>query len=131
MLIYEQDTEFPGVVARPVGTFRNTSDYQYQTLKLNCDMLKIIQLGLTFSDAQGVLAPGCATWQFHFKFDLEDDIYAHDSIELLEKAGLDFERHKKEGIDPNDYGVVPFDGGVDSEIILLLQLSYSRHLDCH
>ena len=28
-----QDTEFPGVVARPVGDF-NQPDYQYQTLRL-------------------------------------------------------------------------------------------------
>ena len=24
------DTEFPGVVARPIGEFKSTSDYQYQ-----------------------------------------------------------------------------------------------------
>ena len=28
------DTEFPGVVARPYGTFRSHTDYQYQTLKV-------------------------------------------------------------------------------------------------
>lgn len=27
------DTEFPGVVARPVGEFRSTADYQYQLLR--------------------------------------------------------------------------------------------------
>ena len=27
------DTEFPGVVARPIGEFKSTSDYQYQVLK--------------------------------------------------------------------------------------------------
>ncbi len=26
------DTEFPGVVAKPTGTFRNNSDYQYAML---------------------------------------------------------------------------------------------------
>lgn len=26
------DTEFPGVVARPVGSFKNSSDYHYQVL---------------------------------------------------------------------------------------------------
>lgn len=29
------DTEFPGVVARPIGEFRSTADYQYQLLR--CD----------------------------------------------------------------------------------------------
>ena len=26
------DTEFPGVVARPIGEFKSTSDYQYQVM---------------------------------------------------------------------------------------------------
>ncbi|KAF8914983.1 CCR4-NOT regulatory complex component, partial [Haplosporangium bisporale] len=26
------DTEFPGVVARPIGNFRTSADYHYQTL---------------------------------------------------------------------------------------------------
>ena len=26
------DTEFPGVVARPIGEFKSTSDYQYQVV---------------------------------------------------------------------------------------------------
>ena len=78
------DTEFPGVVARPVGPFKNSGEYHYQTLRCaalhlytelepsscsilltevwffycrcNVDMLKLIQLGLTFSDAKGELA---------------------------------------------------------------------------
>lgn len=29
------DTEFPGVVARPIGEFRTTADYQYQLLRCN------------------------------------------------------------------------------------------------
>lgn len=47
---FPQDTEFPGVVARPVGSFASHTDFQYQTLRCNVDLLKIIQLGLTFSD---------------------------------------------------------------------------------
>ncbi|KAK4395399.1 putative CCR4-associated factor 16 [Sesamum angolense] len=27
------DTEFPGIVLRPVGNFKNANDYHYQTLK--------------------------------------------------------------------------------------------------
>ena len=38
------DTEFPGVVARPIGQFTGNADYHYQTLRCNCDLLKIIQL---------------------------------------------------------------------------------------
>ena len=28
------DTEFPGIVARPIGQFRGSTDYHYQTLSL-------------------------------------------------------------------------------------------------
>jgi hypothetical protein len=65
------DTEFPGVVARPIGAFQSSTDYQYQTLRCNVDLLKIIQLGLSFCDDNGDYAPGCPTWQFNFKFSLE------------------------------------------------------------
>uniref|UniRef100_A0A915K6R1 poly(A)-specific ribonuclease n=1 Tax=Romanomermis culicivorax TaxID=13658 RepID=A0A915K6R1_ROMCU len=37
------DTEFPGVVARPIGEFKSTADYQYQLLRCNVDLLKLIQ----------------------------------------------------------------------------------------
>jgi CCR4-NOT transcription complex subunit 7/8 len=66
-----QDTEFPGVVARPIGSFRGSSDYHYQTLRCNVDLLRVIQLGLTLADAQGELAPGVCTWQFNFKFSIK------------------------------------------------------------
>ncbi|XP_072519737.1 CCR4-NOT transcription complex subunit 7 isoform X2 [Salminus brasiliensis] len=64
------DTEFPGVVARPIGEFRSNADYQYQLLRCNVDLLKIIQLGLTFMNEQGEYPPGTSTWQFNFKFNL-------------------------------------------------------------
>ncbi len=38
------DTEFPGVVARPVGNFKSSREYHYRALKLNVDMLKCVQL---------------------------------------------------------------------------------------
>jgi CCR4-NOT transcription complex subunit 7/8 len=34
------------------------------------DLLKMIQLGLTFSDGQGNYPQECATWQFNFKISL-------------------------------------------------------------
>lgn len=64
------DTEFPGVVARPIGEFRSSADYQYQLLRCNVDLLRIIQLGLTFMDDEGKTPPGYSTWQFNFKFNL-------------------------------------------------------------
>ncbi len=65
-----QDTEFPGIVVRPLGEFKTTAEYQYQCLKLNVDFLKIIQLGLTFMDSQGKSPPGICSYQFNFNFNL-------------------------------------------------------------
>lgn len=64
------DTEFPGVVARPIGEFRSPADYQYQLLRCNVDLLRIIQLGLTFMNDEGKTPSGYVTWQFNFKFNL-------------------------------------------------------------
>ena len=44
-----QDTEFPGIVVKPVGDFKTQLDYQYQTLRANVDVLKLIQLGMSRS----------------------------------------------------------------------------------
>ncbi|GMH14310.1 hypothetical protein Nepgr_016151 [Nepenthes gracilis] len=49
------DTEFPGIVLHPIGNFKSSCGYHYQNLKENVDMLKLIQVGLTFSDKQGNL----------------------------------------------------------------------------
>ncbi len=65
-----KDTEFPGIVVRPLGEFKTTAEYQYQCLKLNVDFLKIIQLGFTFMDSQGKSPPGVCSYQFNFNFNL-------------------------------------------------------------
>jgi len=98
------DTEFPGVVARPIGAF-NKNEYNYQTLRVNVDMLRLIQLGITFSDENGNCPTNYpSTWQFHFKYDLNDEMYAQDSIDLLKRAGIDFKRHNDLGISLQDFG---------------------------
>jgi len=106
------DTEFPGVVARPIGSFKNSHDYHYQTLKCNVDLLKIIQLGLSFCDEEGNLLPGTCTWQFNFKFNLSEDMYAADSIDLLAKSGIEFKEHDSKGIDVNDFGEILMTSGI-------------------
>merc|ERR1719265_1166479 len=95
-----QFEEFPGVVAKPISNFKSSSDYHYQTIRTNAELLKLIQLGLTLSNERGELAPGVCTYQFNFKFSLAADIYAQDSIDLLTNSGIDFKRHDEHGIDP-------------------------------
>ncbi|KAH8430553.1 CCR4-NOT core DEDD family RNase subunit POP2 [Aspergillus melleus] len=123
------DTEFPGIVARPIGSFTNKADYHYQTLRCNVDLLKMIQLGITLfspegevpppnaTDANGQpmgngLVPAPCTWQFNFRFSLEDDMYAQESTAMLAKAGIDFTMHDKNGIDPHDFGALLISSGL-------------------
>ena len=106
------DTEFPGIVARPLGNFRSQAEFAYQTLRCNVDLLRIIQLGVTLSDERGTLAPDICTWQFNFKFSLEEDTYAQDSIDLLTNSGIDFAQHETRGIDVNDFGELIMTSGL-------------------
>eukprot|EP01114_Cavostelium_apophysatum_P013345 TRINITY_DN3210_c0_g1_i2.p1 TRINITY_DN3210_c0_g1~~TRINITY_DN3210_c0_g1_i2.p1 ORF type:complete len:298 (+),score=56.89 TRINITY_DN3210_c0_g1_i2:148-1041(+) len=106
------DTEFPGVVARPIGSFSSSSDYHYQTLRCNVDLLKIIQLGLTFSNGDGEVPPTTCTWQFNFKFNLSEDMYAQDSIDLLIRSGIEFSKNEEYGIDVADFGELLMSSGI-------------------
>jgi len=106
------DTEFPGVVARPIGDFNTTSDYQYQLIRCNVDLLKLIQIGLTFMNGKGECAPERCTWQFNFRYDINKDMYAEDSIQLLRNCGINFERHQIEGIDPSWFAEMLITSGI-------------------
>lgn len=113
------DTEFPGVVCRPVGgNYRTNDEYNYVTLKANVDMLSLIQLGLTLCDESGALPPRgtggrpCA-WQFNFRgFDPRSDPANADSIDLLRKSGIDFDRFLAEGVDTARFAELLMSSGV-------------------
>lgn len=106
------DTEFPGVVARPIGSFSTSNDYQYQTLRCNVDLLKLIQVGVSFFNEDGKYADGCPTWQFNFKFNLDEDMYAQDSIDMLIRSGIDFRRHELSGINVAHFGELLMSSGL-------------------
>lgn len=106
------DTEFPGVVARPIGEFRSTADYQYQLLRCNVDLLKLIQVGMTFMDDNGKTPSPVSTWQFNFRFNLTEDMYAQDSIDLLTNCGIHFKKHEEEGIEVHDFAELLMTSGV-------------------
>ena len=89
------DTEFPGIVYPCTST---NSDFYYQYIKTNVDKLKLIQLGITLTNAKGEKPPNTTTWQFNLKFDYENDAHSTDSISLLYNCGINFNKLKKEGI---------------------------------
>ena len=112
------------MVARPIGSFKTSNEYHYQTLRCNVDLLKMIQVGLTLSDENGNPPPGGGTWQFNFKFDLgynvssvvannSSDTYAQDSIDMLSNsAGIDFSRSLDNGIDQQEFGELLISSGL-------------------
>jgi CCR4-NOT transcription complex subunit 7/8 len=75
------------------------SDSSYNNIRTNVNNLKIIQLGITLGDGQGRFPQYASTWQFNFKFDLQKDPFSHESIQILEEAGIDFIKFNHEGID--------------------------------
>jgi len=106
------DTEFPGIVARPIGTY-SKSEYNYQTLRCNVDMLRLIQLGITFANEKGDSPPNVpTTLQFHFRFDLGDEMYSAESIDMLKRAGIDFKRHGDGGIELEDFAELLISSGL-------------------
>jgi len=38
---------------------------------MNVDKLKVIQVGISFADEEGITPPGVGTWQFNIRFDLK------------------------------------------------------------
>lgn len=92
------ECKFPGIVARPIGTFKSTYEYHYQTLRANVDILQVVQVSMTFSDEFGNRPP-VSTWQFNFKFNVCEDMSSIDGIELLRQSGVNFEMLEVEGID--------------------------------
>jgi len=120
------------VIARPMGAFNGKNDYHYQCVRCNVDLLKVIQLGLSLFSEDGetppvslqgeetngrrngtrAMEPIPHTWQFNFKFNLEDDMYSEVSIESLKQAGVNFAVHDRDGIDPFEFGALLIGSGL-------------------
>lgn len=105
------DTEFPGIVARPLQRME-ASAYYYENVRINVDLLKIIQLGVTFTDDQGRPVEGCCCFQFNFQFDVEEDMHARDSIDLLRRSGIQFDQHRSRGISLHRFGELLISSGL-------------------
>ncbi|KAI4348913.1 hypothetical protein L6164_009577 [Bauhinia variegata] len=119
--LVSMDTEFPGVVVRPDAGdqyFRHRQPTShYAVLKANVDRLQLIQIGLTLSDDEGNL-PNFGTsnsyiWEFNFRdFDVAHDVHAHDSVELLRRQGIDFEKNREFGIDSVRFAALMMSSGL-------------------
>ncbi|XP_034888835.1 probable CCR4-associated factor 1 homolog 11 [Populus alba] len=117
------DTEFPGTIFqlnRDKSSLSHATPYEnYCLMKWNVDLLKIIQLGMTLSDSHGNL-PSFGTefhyaWQFNFRdFNIKHDHHNEESIELLERQGIDLKKNREKGIDSLDFGRLILSSGLVS-----------------
>lgn len=80
------------------------SQSYYDSIKQNVDNLKVIQIGITLSDEKGNYPTGTTTWQFNFKFDLDLEQFSSESIDLLDRSGIDFSQLKAKGITMEKFG---------------------------
>ncbi|KAK6156603.1 hypothetical protein DH2020_010851 [Rehmannia glutinosa] len=114
------DTEFPGVVVALLRDFgNNILEKTYHNLRANVNLLKLIQLGLTFSDEEGTLPKSktgkYCVWQFNFReFNPNVDICAQDSIDLLRRSGIDLEKNNAEGVDVKRFAQLMRSSGIVS-----------------
>jgi len=103
------DCQFPGIVARPTGPFSDYSDYNYQTLKCNVDLTRVLQIGMTFSDEAGNRPNGPSTWRFNFGYNAHRDLFSADSMDT---RGMDLGQHQREGIDPTAFAELLMSSGL-------------------
>lgn len=81
------NVEFAGTLARPIGRFRGKSDYIYQTVRTNVDLLDVLKIGISLSDEFGGKPDmSISTWQFHFKMSPQTQMIPIETIELLQKT---------------------------------------------
>ncbi|KAF4717041.1 CCR4-NOT transcription complex subunit 8 [Perkinsus olseni] len=113
------DGRFPGLIARPTGPFKDDTERNYEIIRTNMGLVKMIQLSLAFSNKDGVVAghpedvrashgsqrpPPSCVWKINFHFDVREDMYCADALEQLRApveqggAGIDLNAHLRRGV---------------------------------
>lgn len=97
------DTEFPGFI---YWTPRHASeDERYRDMKANVEGTKLIQFGFTLFNDRGEIG---GTWEVNFSnFGDPYDVRNEDSIEFLERHGLNLKKIREQGIDMFKSGFFP------------------------
>ncbi|KAK6875301.1 Poly(A) ribonuclease POP2 [Candida tropicalis] len=106
--------EIPGIVARPVGTFKSSSDYHFQTLRTNSDLLNLIQLSLcVVKITKNDVISSSIIWQFNFLYDLSKEMYNEEHLSLLSQSSqINFQLHSTQGIPHFDFSELMIESGL-------------------
>ncbi|KAF4661420.1 CCR4-NOT transcription complex subunit 8 [Perkinsus olseni] len=101
------------------GPFKDDTERNYEIIRTNMGLVKIIQLSLAFSNKNGVVAghpedvrashgsqrpPPSCVWKINFHFDVREDMYCADALEQLRApigqggAGIDLNANLRRGV---------------------------------
>lgn len=107
------ETLLPGIIARPTGVFSNYAEYNYQMMKCNVDLGKVIRLILAFTDQAGRRPDGTSTWAFNFALDVDKDMLHPAAVDRLRSAnGVDLERHRSQGCSASSFAEILMSSGI-------------------
>jgi len=115
-----------------MGNFRGKADYHYQCLRVNVDLLEVLQVGITLYNNEGepcsrlsetpdllrqILGDPTAqsvpsTWNFNFHFDIDEAMCNDDLIAHLKSSGVDVARLAADGIKPRDFASIVMMSGL-------------------
>ncbi|WCJ42828.1 Polynucleotidyl transferase ribonuclease H-like superfamily protein [Euphorbia peplus] len=90
---------------------------EFELIREIVDEYPYIAMDTEFPDEEGNL-PTCGTdkyciWQFNFpEFNVNEDVFANDSIELLRQSGIDFRKNNEKGIDAMHFGELLMSSGI-------------------
>ncbi|RKP31737.1 ribonuclease H-like protein [Metschnikowia bicuspidata] len=105
--------EIPGIVARPVGTFKTSSDYHFQTLRANSDLLSIIQLSLCVVKVANNDFSNAVIWQFNFLYDVTKEMFNEEHLSMLALTSqINFASHMSQGIPHFTFAELMMDSGL-------------------
>ncbi|XP_058731995.1 probable CCR4-associated factor 1 homolog 11 [Vicia villosa] len=116
--VVSMDTEFPGVIhSSKIDRHYLQSSDNYHYLKANVDALKLIQVGLTLTDFEGNLPDFGSIysyiWEFNFcDFDINHDPCNQDSIDMLRRQGIDFNRNFRYGVNSMHFADLMLSSGL-------------------
>lgn len=105
--------ETPGIVARAIGSFKTNTDYHFQTIRCNSDLLNLIQCSICFTKVKDNVVSNSVIWQFNFAYDLTKEMYNEEHLAMLsQQSSINFSAHSSHGIKYQEFAELLIDSGL-------------------